>query len=261
MSNLMNIGQCALCKTQKDLVNSHFIPKHTYRKMRDRVKPGYAVMLIDGEGNNSTSNQITQRLLCNDCEQLLRENGEDFYSKNGYWSDDQPPRILESIVKDLQKQDVIKSGLLSTESERKLEYFVSSIFWRGTFSWPKYKPITVHENITEEMRSFLLESTLPRSYKIIVIPIYRENYSVSFPFGWPSSNGDMQYFFCIESLGYMLMSRDVFKWHYPTLDSESSALFYIRDDAFIDSYFTMFECNYNRSEKRGGKPHDISWLK
>lgn len=115
MSKLINIGQCALCNTQKELVNSHFIPKHTYRKMRDRVKPGYAVMLIDGEGNNSTSNQITQRLLCNDCEQLLRENGEDFYSKNGYWSDGQPPRILESIVKDLQKQNTRPASLAEIE--------------------------------------------------------------------------------------------------------------------------------------------------
>src|ERR1700688_2278345 len=78
----MDIDVCKLCLKEKSLQKSHLIPAAAYQGLLE--SPNTNPVLTSFNSNTQehrmveTSQQIQEYLLCWDCEQLLREKGEDW---------------------------------------------------------------------------------------------------------------------------------------------------------------------------------------
>src|SRR5579863_4191438 len=72
-------GPCALCREERLLCDSHLLPKAIYRLMRDPdLKNPNPVHVVRDGAAVATSKQITDYLLCEECEQQFRRCGEDW---------------------------------------------------------------------------------------------------------------------------------------------------------------------------------------
>src|ERR1019366_2117069 len=83
-----HLGFCALCLQTKQLRDSHLLPAGVLRLLRDDSlkNPNPFVMSLDYVGQ--TSCQAKQYLLCQDCEQRLSREGENWTIKHCYHESD-----------------------------------------------------------------------------------------------------------------------------------------------------------------------------
>lgn len=78
------IGQCALCQQPRELRRSHFLPAALYRLVRAANKPKPEPILTTAAGQQHTSHQAWQHLLCCDCEGKFNRNGENWVLSHCY---------------------------------------------------------------------------------------------------------------------------------------------------------------------------------
>jgi hypothetical protein len=72
----MPSGICALCKQDKNLVDSHFLPAATYRPLHASGLPVNDPMVMTHKRVYQSSRQITAQAFCNDCETCFNQRGE-----------------------------------------------------------------------------------------------------------------------------------------------------------------------------------------
>lgn len=63
-----NVGECALCKTVRPLMNSHIIPEFLYRLLYDQKGRASLLSTIPEQRNRIVQSGIKERLLCGECE-------------------------------------------------------------------------------------------------------------------------------------------------------------------------------------------------
>lgn len=147
----MNI--CALCRQRKTLKDSHLIPKWVYKRLlHSESENNKHPVKVAGKAACLTSDQITQYLLCDDCEDRFSKR-EDYVARltvleNG------TPRILQSIVR-LDTPRGVLSELGNDIDSAQIAYFASSIFWRSCVMQRGCK-LGPYES---QFRSYLLEET------------------------------------------------------------------------------------------------------
>ena len=61
-------GICKLCKQQRDLLDSHLLPKAVYKHIRRSDGAGNKIVAVSHEIVTFTDRQIQDHLLCADCE-------------------------------------------------------------------------------------------------------------------------------------------------------------------------------------------------
>lgn len=147
---------CKLCKKEKELKNSHVIPKLLYRYMRryqDRTKNLNGLLVLNTKKGkvDVTQRQWKEKLFCENCEEILSKNETKFarilheinnFSKNevseiAYSTDFK--KISEEALKlnpnisldDLKK--VMDSGYLDEEKVETLKYFSASCVLRQLY--------------------------------------------------------------------------------------------------------------------------------
>jgi hypothetical protein len=82
MKKDMPVGQCKLCLEAKELQFSHLIPRSFYKKARGTGRKGNQdPHALTREGRHPTSHQVTDYVLCRDCEDRFNRNGEDYVSR------------------------------------------------------------------------------------------------------------------------------------------------------------------------------------
>ena len=74
-------GKCNLCGNERELQNSHVIPKFVYKWMG---KTGGKFFRTPSNPNIRQQDGIKQRLLCHECEQLFSIN-EKWFSENVFY--------------------------------------------------------------------------------------------------------------------------------------------------------------------------------
>jgi hypothetical protein len=133
---------CRLCELNKPLCNSHLLPKSEYKRL---TSPGHgAPVLLNARSGKSqeTNRQLSQRLLCRDCETLFEKSGETSVLKVNHHPDG-TFRLRDAIEK-LQPVKVIGSSpcfsalqLGPTFDIDAFRFFAVSVFWRGSVvNWP-----------------------------------------------------------------------------------------------------------------------------
>jgi hypothetical protein len=76
------LGLCKLCLKTKDLQDSHLLGACFYCIIRK--SQGSDPVIITAKTAQVSSRQVTAHELCWDCEQLFRQNGEDWTSTPGF---------------------------------------------------------------------------------------------------------------------------------------------------------------------------------
>jgi hypothetical protein len=118
------IGDCPLCQTKNTVrKESHILPKWAYKRARDsRAKNPNPMVVADGTAIQ-TSKQITEYMLCDNCEQLLGRD-DNWASRALYQEDGSAPLVQRST----RERDAL---VVSDEDADALVRFCLSVIWRG----------------------------------------------------------------------------------------------------------------------------------
>jgi len=125
-------GKCKLCLKGKNLQASHLIPASMYRIIRR--SQGSDPVFMTAKYIVTSSRQITGHELCWNCEQMLREKGEDYMSGQVFQGSDFP--LLNTFKYALpdwaQRDHAAFSGTACGVDTEKLVYFGASVLWRSS---------------------------------------------------------------------------------------------------------------------------------
>jgi hypothetical protein len=167
----MPIGVCKLCLQTRALQDSHYLPKGAYRINRaPALKNPHPVVLSNDELLQSSA-QLSDYLLCSDCEQRFSKNGEAWVLGNIPRNYGEKFPILDALNAEAPLQvdgDTklyagARTKLLDME---KIVYFAVSVFWRGAVhQWTSLRSEAPDVRLCayeEPIRQFLLGgSALP----------------------------------------------------------------------------------------------------
>jgi hypothetical protein len=160
----MPLGVCKLCLLDKELQESHYLPRALYAKTRDpKAKKPNPVLMTRSEAQR-TQKQIKDYVLCSQCEQLFSRNGERYVMgqvDNGRGRFPLLNRLNVAMAFRSTPKTAAFSGAAVGIDTEKLAYFALSVLWRGcVHQWNLFGPTTavilgVHE---EPIRKYLLGS-------------------------------------------------------------------------------------------------------
>jgi len=136
----MKKGKCKLCLLEKRLCRSHLIPRAVYALCRAQKAPNPNPMMVTHKLALQTSRQAQWPLLCFECEQLLREKGEDWVLPQLAQYGDIFPfgETLKASPYLFIEPDVAAYALDGHPTLRAddLVHFAMGIFWKGSVhSW------------------------------------------------------------------------------------------------------------------------------
>jgi hypothetical protein len=175
------VGTCKLClRPNQELKESHLMPAGMYRRTRSEDDENPHPVLITTHGSHQSSKQVTDYVLCGECESRFDKNGENYALRMVKTRD--RFRLLEqlkSINPSFEKLDWRGYKMSDTpEIDRdKLGYFALSVYWRASVhTWPPAtdygKPIRIDlgkEN-NEKLRKYLLgEGEIPSTLSIFFV--------------------------------------------------------------------------------------------
>lgn len=140
--------KCKLCHKEKELQESHIIPKFVYKWMKQtgtgRIRQGLNI-------NKPLQDGIKDYLLCKDCEQKFGKR-ENWFKKN----------IFSSFIKGNQT---------TFKSSDNLEYFAVSLLWRVLIYFKddgnSYKFKDKLDEAEQEWRKYLYENESLKKYNSI----------------------------------------------------------------------------------------------
>jgi hypothetical protein len=163
-------GICGLCREEKDLKNSHLLPKALYRVLRSvtRSNPSPLAVAFTSASAWKTDKQVTKYFLCGGCEQLFHKKGEDWTLRHILRA-----RRVFKLLDILEGIEPIETTMVAKvysivgvpEIDRsQLTYFAASVFWRGaatdwTISGQPVDPIRLGRQYTNKFQDFLLGRT------------------------------------------------------------------------------------------------------
>ena len=161
-------GVCRLCRTEAQLCNSHLIPAGFYRLLRSTTIEPADPLLISPKSTFTTSIQISEHLLCGECEERFRAGGEDWAIRNCYRVGE-GFRLHELTLSCTLLEDGELAKFYSAKSNleidcAKLAYFAASVFWRASAHAWKFPTINPAIPIAlgpyeDKFRTYLLGSS------------------------------------------------------------------------------------------------------
>ncbi|MGA3053954.1 MAG: hypothetical protein ABSD63_07085 [Candidatus Korobacteraceae bacterium] len=187
------IGVCALCLQERELRDSHLVPKALYRLARavDRRERPDPVFLAS-TGRQQTSFQASQYLLCADCERRFDQHGEDWVMRHCYRGRDRfRLRNLLEQSKPIHAADqftVYCASSVPSLSIAKIVYFCASVFWRASVrdwesSGKKYEAISLGVKYQEKIRQYLLgDADFPANAAVMLVASQLRRPAIAFNF-------------------------------------------------------------------------------
>ena len=184
---------CKLCERDLPLKNSHFLPKNVYKRYSELVAQGTSLMMTQKCKSFKIGPQITQYLLCAECEENFNVNGEDYFAKLAMPKHGEkfPPIIYRSLYSSLIPMwNGMGARILSLDSHffpgiksDHIFHFAISIFWRGGLEgWREYQRVIYDEGLMDAMRSYLLGQGCLLGYVVQVVPsFWKEKFSAVLP--------------------------------------------------------------------------------
>jgi hypothetical protein len=127
-------GVCKLCLKTKDLQKSHFIPKAMYRYLRDSSSRDPNPVVVGRDVTATTSKQITDYVLCAECEDLFNKHGESEVLR-WVWNGKRFPlgeRLAVAHQHYTFSNFLAFSGTAIGVDTEKFAYFALSVLWRAS---------------------------------------------------------------------------------------------------------------------------------
>src|SRR5580698_3391769 len=167
----MLVGTCKLCQEEKELMRSHYMPAGLNRL---RANKGSPQLVITQKYQVRTTEQMTDHILCGDCERRLNDSGEKWTLARLSRSDGFPLReaLLKCPFRGSPTAGFFKTRGAKDIRHEKLAYFALSIFWRGAVKvWNRVGDETDRIDIgadEEQIRLYLLGRTgFPRNLVLV----------------------------------------------------------------------------------------------
>jgi hypothetical protein len=171
-------GICKLCLIEKDLQNSHLIPRSFYKKARSTGRGNTDPFTRTVHGMWRSSYQVRDYVFCRDCEQRLNDCGESYVSRVVATQSTFPLlTTLESSKNKLVGPEWAAYANVNTPQidRDKIAYFALSVCWRASVHTWKLEngdnvSINLGKRYNEELRRFLMNETpVPRNASLIVV--------------------------------------------------------------------------------------------
>jgi hypothetical protein len=177
VNTMMRIGRCPLCRRDgHELQDSHFQPAGVYRVLRDETESNPNPFRFSDEGVFQDSRQVSDYLLCRDCEQRLSKNGENWFLAH-CWRKNQfrLASLLDSAIPPAvyPRMRIYHAAMIPGLNVTALTYFAASMFWRASVHrWEiarsKFRGIELGP-YEEQLREYLMsESPFPDSCALLV---------------------------------------------------------------------------------------------
>ena len=165
----MEETRCRLCLNIKPLQKSHLLPKALYRLLRTQKAKNPDPIWLTRKAAWTSSTQLSDKLLCFDCEHLFHKNGEDWVLRHCFRGKGR--FRLREMISGVQPVGIpipqakfIPTLLIPGMEMERLAYFAASVIWRaGVHKWVvdehELKPIDIRDDQLEQLRRFLLGET------------------------------------------------------------------------------------------------------
>ena len=166
---------CKLCKLDRELRESHFLPAAVYAQLRENTQQNPNPVLMTSRISLTTSKQITGRVLCAECEQRFSRLGETWVLANMARPEGFP--IQEALVaaKPIAANETFayySSAAVAAINMEALVYFALSMFWRASaHMWRNVSGFMEGIELgpfEESIRRFLLGDKFPTDTVILV---------------------------------------------------------------------------------------------
>ena len=176
----MPTGVCKLCLQTRALQDSHYLPKGAYKINRAPALKNASPVVLSNEQLLQSSAQLSDYLLCSDCEQRFSKNGEAWVLGNVPRNYGEKFPILDALNAEIPLlvdggTKLYAGAKVKSLDMEKIVYFAVSVFWRGAVhQWTsslRSEAPDVHLCAYEEpIRQFLLgTSPLPDDVAIWVL--------------------------------------------------------------------------------------------
>lgn len=174
----MPIGVCKLCLQQRELQDSHFIPRAVYKCLRTPKDKNPNPVVVGRRITCTTSRQMKDYVLCADCEERFNKNGETWMMRQ-LWNGQRFPlgdRLNVALPHYTfeRAETLVFSGTAVGIETAKLGYFALSVFWRAAVhAWKMphgEKTRKINLGFAEEpIRKFLLgQASFPKDVVLMV---------------------------------------------------------------------------------------------
>ena len=126
-------GTCKLCLKTRILQDSHFMPKSSFKRLRDPKSQNPNPIVVTPKKTTKTSKQMKDYLLCAECEDRFNSGGESWMLKMIGHGKRFPLRDRLSVaIPEFKGDEAVQySGLKTGIETDKLGYFALSVLWRG----------------------------------------------------------------------------------------------------------------------------------
>src|SRR5664280_2328887 len=126
------LGFCALCLNERELQESHLLPKSLYRYVRPKTQGNTSPVVVSLDRAWNTDKQITKHLLCFDCEQRFSQGGENWTLRQMFRGE-KSFRLLSMLdactpVAKQPEYTIYALGDLAEVRVQDLTYFALSVF-------------------------------------------------------------------------------------------------------------------------------------
>jgi hypothetical protein len=176
----MPIGLCKLCLLTKELQDSHLMPRSLYKKARSSGGKGNQdPLLVTKSARKRSSYQITDYVLCRECEHRFNVNGESYVMQVVAKQNLDFPLLetLKSTTPTLKHENWDTYSATDTPSieREKIAYFAISVVWRASIhTWAQVDGESVKIDLgpkyNEQIRKYLMgETHVPKSVSLQVI--------------------------------------------------------------------------------------------
>jgi hypothetical protein len=195
----MSVGICKLCLEEKELHDSHLIPKGVYKSLRSE---GEDATSVTATKILQISWQFHAHLLCRSCEDRLNKGGETWVLKHMARQIPRPQFLLFDLLNESALCEADDDGRVYASAElpqidtAKLAYFALSMFWRTTIhEWKGIDGFTRRLSLgsyAEPVRQFLLGGQFPK-YCFTRVMVWPDKESVFYCTHLPRRNIEPQF--------------------------------------------------------------------
>ena len=207
-------GKCRLClQAGKLLLDSHLIPKYLYKRLRTPSLRDSNPVVITAKVVKTSSRQVKDYLLCEECEDRFNKGGERWISLNGMSDGVFPLRdALRATqpVATLDKAQLYCTTALPSQSTDKFSYFAGSVFWRAAVHEWRNEEFEIKKlelgPYEEPLRLFLIGQTaFPSNMALWVTISSSDHLSGSIMFPYLKNRSDYrQFHFAISDIAFDL---------------------------------------------------------
>jgi|ERR1017187_178788 hypothetical protein len=218
MAKSKPIRKCLLCLQTKELQDSHLMPRALYEKTRWEGMPNPNPGLLTPQGLIQAPRQVTDHVLCFECEQQFNHKGEK-YAMSHVCHRGSFPLLKILLTSKPTKSDIVftwfDQGSTPTIDRDALGYFALSVFWRAAVhEWTIDKGVThqIHLGAYQEtIRTYLYGQT-PFPSNVILMTIVCTDAASQNTFFAPTMSGKKggltTYMFQARGLSFMMTSGE-----------------------------------------------------